>query len=339
MRLIQKVHQMSHVDIYQDLQEEKKQTYHTLAILAQAFFVVGFIVDSIRYVQEQSWLLFITNLPVIVLIIYNIITRLLKRKASLLVDTISFLFILLNIVYAFWDTVLFDTNIDYVIMRLSVVCIILILSTGFVLGKYWAYGITVSLMLSYISCALYTQNKNLMDNIVLIPGAMLGVCAWCRIYMQLFDKNNKATLSYLEQNKKLTAVINRDRQKLNKAFEDFYDKSRENKENISKELKIIAKLLDYNLPEVVEKHAQKINSNENLFINQILKKHPALTTSELKLSYMLVKGMRTKEIAESSSLAIDSVRVFRTRLRKKLNLVNKENLPNYLKQFDTPDKK
>jgi CheY-like chemotaxis protein/DNA-binding CsgD family transcriptional regulator len=66
------------------------------------------------------------------------------------------------------------------------------------------------------------------------------------------------------------------------------------------------------------------------FFSRLLDKHPELTKSEIKLCALLSLNLDTKEIASILSQEYDSVRVSRTRLRKKLNLENDEKLPNYL---------
>lgn len=68
-------------------------------------------------------------------------------------------------------------------------------------------------------------------------------------------------------------------------------------------------------------------------INGILKVHPELTPSEIKLCTLLRLNISTKDIANITNLTYDSIRVFRTRLRKKLDLENEDGLVAYLMQF------
>lgn len=67
-----------------------------------------------------------------------------------------------------------------------------------------------------------------------------------------------------------------------------------------------------------------------VFFSRLLDKHPDLTKAEIKLCALLSLNLDTKEIAAILSQEYDSVRVSRTRLRKKLSLENDEKLPNYL---------
>jgi DNA-binding response OmpR family regulator/DNA-binding CsgD family transcriptional regulator len=72
------------------------------------------------------------------------------------------------------------------------------------------------------------------------------------------------------------------------------------------------------------------NSQHSDFYKNLLKAHPNLTPKELKLSALVFLGMSTKDIASILSQEYDSVKVNRYRLRKKLNLNEKENLQAYL---------
>lgn len=66
------------------------------------------------------------------------------------------------------------------------------------------------------------------------------------------------------------------------------------------------------------------------FGNTLLAKHPDLSPSEIKLCMLLRLNISTKEIAAIACQTYDSIRVSRTRLRKKLDLDNEDGLVIYL---------
>ena len=70
-----------------------------------------------------------------------------------------------------------------------------------------------------------------------------------------------------------------------------------------------------------------------LFYSNLLKRHPELTKSELKLCALLRLNLDSKEIAAILCQEYDSIRVSRTRLRKKLELDTETNLVSYLVQI------
>ena len=69
------------------------------------------------------------------------------------------------------------------------------------------------------------------------------------------------------------------------------------------------------------------------FITSLLHAHPHLTQSEIKLCRFIRMGMSIKDIGEMLHKAYESVKVARSRLRRKLNLNAKESLSTYLMQF------
>lgn len=66
------------------------------------------------------------------------------------------------------------------------------------------------------------------------------------------------------------------------------------------------------------------------FAKNLLAKHPTITPAEIKLATLLSLQLSTKDIANVMIQGYDSIRVSRTRLRKKLGLSNGDNLQAYL---------
>lgn len=70
-----------------------------------------------------------------------------------------------------------------------------------------------------------------------------------------------------------------------------------------------------------------------LFFKNLLNKHPNLSPSELKLSSLIYLKLETKEIAYILHQSYDSIKVSRSRLRRKLLLSEDANMSTYLLQF------
>lgn len=80
-------------------------------------------------------------------------------------------------------------------------------------------------------------------------------------------------------------------------------------------------------------HVNNQNSPNETFIKSVLNRHKNLTPQEIQLCYMLKNKLSTKDIASITFREESSVKVSRSRLRKKLKLNETENLTTYLKQF------
>jgi len=79
-----------------------------------------------------------------------------------------------------------------------------------------------------------------------------------------------------------------------------------------------------------EKYFKEVHPNFN---KNISAKHPTISPAELKLASLLSLNLDTKEIAAILHQSTDSVKVSRTRLRKKLEIESEINLIAYLMQF------
>jgi DNA-binding response OmpR family regulator len=74
----------------------------------------------------------------------------------------------------------------------------------------------------------------------------------------------------------------------------------------------------------------RIKDTDQEFYRNLAVKHPNLTPAEIKLCFFLRLNLSTKEIAGMTFQTYDSVRIARTRLRKKMNLTSDDNLVGYL---------
>jgi ATP/maltotriose-dependent transcriptional regulator MalT len=98
------------------------------------------------------------------------------------------------------------------------------------------------------------------------------------------------------------------------------------------EYKRIAKEIKTNLTET--DHWSDFIKNFNLlhshYVDKIIKKHPDLTSNEVRLICFILSGLSNKEIAGIFSVEPESVKKARYRLKKKLNLPEEESLSYYL---------
>jgi len=69
------------------------------------------------------------------------------------------------------------------------------------------------------------------------------------------------------------------------------------------------------------------------FFSVIQRKHQNLTEPDLKLATMVVMKLSNKEIAISKNITTESAKTAKNRLKKKLNLSEKDSLEEYLNNF------
>jgi large-conductance mechanosensitive channel len=102
-------------------------------------------------------------------------------------------------------------------------------------------------------------------------------------------------------------------------------------ENIRPVQEIIHDLQSIAEKEVWEEFEIRFQSVHEEFYQNLKKKFPDLTPSEIKLAAFLRLNMNTKEIASITNQSVNSLETARYRLRKKLGITNQEvNLVNFL---------
>lgn len=87
---------------------------------------------------------------------------------------------------------------------------------------------------------------------------------------------------------------------------------------------------EFNRSDLWQRYEDYFKNVQPDFHSNLLKKHPDLTPAEIRLCYFLRLNMTTKEIATVLSLANNSVKIARSRLKNKLRVDNIKNLTAYL---------
>jgi len=83
--------------------------------------------------------------------------------------------------------------------------------------------------------------------------------------------------------------------------------------------KVVAETQNDNLWEELD---LQINNANQVFFEKLLKKYPYLTLNDLRLCAFLKMNLSTKEIANLTFRNLESIKVARSRLRKKLDLTH-----------------
>ena len=135
-----------------------------------------------------------------------------------------------------------------------------------------------------------------------------------------------ATLHLIQKNKALTNLKN----ELNQVLKSMPSDNPE-KHNVIKLLKAINRdLRNEKNWELFNSYFDEVHQD---FISRLKLKYEELTPKELRLCAYLRMNISTKEIAPLMNISIRGVEISRYRLRKKLQLDNKENLADFLISF------
>ena len=139
-----------------------------------------------------------------------------------------------------------------------------------------------------------------------------------------------------EQNKALSALADQkimlfnDRKKFISKIEQFLFKLDKKDHSVI----ALQKFVKENSSDALWRDLDKLTDLRNKNFNEsILRKHPNLTQKDLSLCHYLLLDLNTKEIANLSYQNPNTIKVARSRLRKKMNLDSKSSLSQYLKSF------
>lgn len=154
-------------------------------------------------------------------------------------------------------------------------------------------------------------------------------------------KERQARIRELEQERMLTLQQNEiDSTKMAHAttqeqMESFANEMRRISSEMPKNLRVklmhgINRMEEYREQDQWENFEQSFSRQYNGFIEQLLQKYPSLSPIEVKICMLIRVGLTNREIADTLHLADNTVRTYRTRMRKKLNLTENDDLNDYI---------
>ena len=144
---------------------------------------------------------------------------------------------------------------------------------------------------------------------------------------QLEDKNRELstlTLQIINKNEALNGI----RQTAVNALKDDECEGDDCMRQLIREVDINIDL--DNQWDAFKRHFESVHTG---FFARLLERFPSITQNELKLCAYLRMNLSSKEIAQMLNITIESATTKRYRLRKKLQLVNEENLVSFLADF------
>lgn len=322
-------------DIESKLFHQSFKVGFTLTLIVTIFFGIGVGQDTFLYIQNHNIFLTAINVPLFIILLVSLILLWWIKKEWSTILIVNYSVIIINITLTNYYYLLNLESPEFSIIRSNLVGLVIVVSSAFILKPKWTFIYGIFLSASYVISAIYSENQLLMNSIFIVPMIHIGTAYAIRTFIQLYKTAEIKAIQSEDKASKLQKLMKYEKNKIKHTIKLIEIKAKELNIDISKDLKKITKPIDDNLFEVMFEYGQQMASNESLFFNRLLKSHPNLTSSELKLCYMLVKNLSTKEIAKATSCTPDSVKVFRSRLRKKLNLSSGTTLNNYLKKIET----
>ncbi|MFN5849185.1 MAG: triple tyrosine motif-containing protein, partial [Chitinophagales bacterium] len=215
--------------------------------------------------------------------------------------------------------------------------------------SWWAYIVYVILMiLSYYFLRSYNREKLKKQKMELLKKQRESMEEQSRKYNEKIEQERREKLE-LEQMQLKKTLENKELELAKKSIDQIEINTMitsiknkfEEVQNNSKD-----KLSNHSFNEFIQYIDKKINneltkeyeiafdSSQTKFYETLLKAHPSLSAKDLRICSYLLMNLSSKEIAKILNVMPTSIDVSRSRLRKKLNLTEEDNLREYLSGFN-----
>ncbi len=307
---------------------------HLLTLLSIFFFSIGFIIDDVKYILANKWLLLVLNLPVTFVLLLGLYRLSFSTKKWNKLLVICYLLITTNVI-ASGIYRLSEKELPYFSILSNIfVGFVIVITSAYVLGKLLTYMFCFIYIFYYLLMGLFISNAYYLGTVLQLSIMLFGVAFGTLYFIQQHNRIQAIARQSQQETQKLKTLIKEEQTDIQQTIRTLENKVGKKDFDLAQEITRIKKWSNNDLSKTLFEYTQNVDSKENQFFNALLEIHPELTSNELKLCSMLLNNMSTKEIAENTICTPDSVKVFRSRLRKKLNLDRSINLISYLKEIE-----
>lgn len=305
--------------------------------LAILLAFIALLFDGIHYYENQNhfqmWLN-VALLPVIFVAGILIIWRKEWYKRILMIALIP---LLINILVTMIDNSLSDHVHTFIIMRDVYTATVVSFLAIYIINRTIIYLFSLSISITYVLAAFLSGNEVLIENIFAIVFVQFSIVFVLDNFIRMYSILEKQAKDSDQKVIQLSKNVEIERKEfIDKLAEIKLKYNAENhNEPIVKEIDRLHQKMSSGIANMIFDYAEEKSKDDQLFFNRLLEAHPNLTPGDLKLCFLISTNLSTKEIALKTSRTTDSVRVLRSRLRKKLALDRNQNLYAYLKRFTT----
>lgn len=205
----------------------------------------------------------------------------------------------------------------------------------YIIKRKLIYAISISISATYIIASLLSGNKILIENIFAIVFVQFSIVFVLDNFIRMYTILEKQAKDSEQMVIQLSKNVEAERTEFLGKLSEIKSKYKSKDKNIVSDIDKLHQKMSSGIANMIFDYAEEKSKDDQLFFNRLLEKHPNLTPGDLKLCFLISTNLSTKEIAAKTSRTADSVRVLRSRLRKKLKLDRDQNLYSYLERFTT----
>ncbi len=310
---------------------QKGAMFTSYAAVIMSFLALLF--DGIHYYEINNTFQMWLNIAMLPIIVTAGIFLILRKHWYKQILMAALLPLLINILVTIIDDGLNHPENTFIIMRNVYTATVIAFLATYIINRVFIYFVCISISVVYTITAFLSGSEVLIDNIFAIVFVQFAIVYILDNFIKMYSILEKQAKDSEEKVIKLSKTVETERKEFMNKLGDIKRKCNSSDPDIMDEIDSLHQKMSSGITDMIFDYAEHKSKDDQLFFNRLLEVHPNLTRGDLRLCFLLSNNMTTKEIAEKTSRTADSVRVLRSRLRKKLLMNRDQNFYSYLKQY------
>lgn len=294
------------------------------------FFCAGMGLDLIGYIYYGITFLAVINTINLLLLTAIFISFMLKRLSADAAMLFLLSSLVLNLAMSIIHMALQPSTLQtsfYVLlsMGISFVPIVMARLTS---RRYFSVIFIAICMGAYFFAAIVIGDKALLFSVPIILLLLIGAAVLSAYTMEMTRRVEREKAKAETEWNNLADMLDLDKQQI--AMLKQGKLTQDDIENL------MAKMTD-SIKELILRNAMIVVHDDQSMANALKRKHPGLTSGELELCCMIVKGYSAGNISRIRGVGVSTITSTRCRLRHKISLPEGESLKSYLESVVNED--
>ncbi len=286
------------------------------------FFCIGLGADLATYIYHGSATLAIINAAAIAIIVAVFVLFVLKRvspdTAMLVMLSSITLAPSLSIIYMALNPV---ADNSFCILSATGVCFVPVLMARLTSRQHFSIVFIAVSVGSYVFAGIYLRDNLLIYSAPMFLLLLTGAAILSSYTKEMTRRIEREKLEAETEWNKLVRFLDLDKQQIDTLKHDTLTK-----EDIAKLMSNMTEAVQ----ELILQNAKLVVHDDQSMMKALRQKHPALTSGELELCCMIIRGHSVGDISRMRGVGISTITSTRSRLRQKIALPEGEILKSYL---------
>lgn len=293
-------------------------------------FSAGLLIDLIGYVYYGSKCLVAIN-AVNILLLIALFAGFVRKKISANNAMLCILSsIVLNLAFSIIHMAIFPASphTSFFILMSMGISFVPVMLARLTSKRYYSVIFIAICIGVYFFAAVTVGDKVLLYNVPILLLLLIGTSVISSYTMEMTRRIEREKARTETEWNKLVDLLDLDEQQIRML--------REGKLTQCDIENLMAKMTD-GIRELILRHAMIVVHDDQSMTNALKRKHSGLTSGELELCCLIIKGYSSGEISRMRGVGVSTITSTRCRLRQKISLTDGENLKSYLESVVNED--